>query len=128
MKVNAVSNIGASSIYGGESKRKTFKGYVNGNYYSDEIIKKAKKALFDSNWKEKILAKKRTLKDSFSSWHNRSGQNDIAGRVLMGVFTLGLTEVTWGLTQAAMDAMDNDNIDKEIEEIERCIEDLRKGG
>ena len=45
----------------------------------------------------------------------------------MGIFTLGLTEVTWGLAQAAMDASDNNDIDKKIEEIEDCMNNLRNG-
>ena len=96
---------------------------MNGKYYADEIIMEAKKALKNPNWRNKFIAQKKSLGESLANWHNREG-NELAGRVLMGIFTLGLTEVTWGLANAAMDASDNKLIDKKIKQIEECMEDL----
>ena len=104
-----------------------FKGYVNGKYYEDEIIREAKKALKNPEWRDKFLNAKRTIGESFATWHKREG-DDLAGRILMGIFTLGLTEITWGLAQVAMDADDNKHIDRKIKKIEECMEDLGDGG
>ena len=84
-----------------------------------------KEAFKNPNWRKKFMQAKRTVGESFATWHEREG-NDLAGRVLMGIFTLGLTEITWGLAQTAMDAMDNKSIDRQVKEIEQCIEDLIK--
>ena len=119
MKIGAIANYHYSN-----STNKSFKGYVNGKYFADEIIKEAKLALKNPDWKNAFIAKKRSLGESFATWHNRQGSNDIAGRVLMGVFTLGLSEVTWGIAQAALDATDNKQIDETIKEIEECMEEL----
>lgn len=128
MRINQISSFNSNVYQKTHPNNTSFKGIVNGRYYRDEIIEAAKKALKDPNWKDRMLAKKRTLEESFATWHKRGGDNDLAGRVLMGIFTLGITEVTWGLSQAAMDAQDNHQIDKDIEEIERCIDDLGGGG
>lgn len=126
MKINQVSNSDNKVYQNINSYNKTFKGIVNGKYYKDEIIMEAKKALKNPNWRDKFLTSKKTIEESLSTWHKREGNNNIGARVLMGIFTLGLTEITWGLAQVAQDASDNSDIDKKIEEIENCMEDLGK--
>lgn len=123
MKINAINSFDNNTNYQ-KKNLKTFQGYINGKFYRDEVILEAKKALNNPDWKSKLIANKRTLGESLATWHQREGSNDIAGRILMGIFTLGLTEVTWGLTQAALDASDNRSIDKMIKEVEDCLETL----
>ena len=40
---------------------KSFKGYVNGKYYEDWIIREAKETMHNPNWKDKFLKKKKLL-------------------------------------------------------------------
>ena len=113
------------TVHAEKNDKKTFKGSVNGNFYTDEVIKEAKEAFKNPNWRKKFMQAKKTVSESFSNWHEREG-NDLTGRILMGIFTLGVSEITWGLAHTAMDAMDNKSIDRHVQEIERCIEDLKK--
>ena len=121
-----ISPVASNNITNKTNKlcNKSFQGYVNGKFYKDEVIAEAKKALNNPDWKNKLLARKRTIGESLATWHQREGANDIVPRILMGIFTLGITEVTWGLTQIAMDKFDNKSIDKHIKEIEDCLDDL----
>ena len=129
MKVPAISQMNNINHKKTNSTNKTynqsFKGYVNGKFFRDEIILEAKEALKNPNWKDKFLNSKRSLGETLATWHEREGANDIAGRVLMGIFSLGITEVTWGLAYRAMDVMDNNTINKKIKEIEECMKNLR---
>ena len=127
MKINKISF--DNNVYqkaNQTNNRPTFKGHVNGKFYRDEIINEAKKALKNPKWKEELLNQKRSLGETLATWHTREGSNDIVGRVLMGIVTLGLTEITWGLVHRALDVSDNKDIDKHIEELENCIDDLGK--
>ena len=127
--ISEVNNINqAKNNYSNNKTSKTFKGYVNGKYFRDEVISEAKKALKNPNWREKFLAQKKSLGDTLSTWHKREGSNDIAGRVIMGIMTLGITEVTWGLANRAMDASENKGIDNFIREVEDCMDNLRRSG
>lgn len=128
MKINKINF--DNSVYQNSGKinknnKPSFQGYVNGKFFKDEIIKEAQSALKNPDWKNKLLTQKISLGETLATWHKREGSNDIVGRVLMGIFTLGLTEVTWGLAHAAMDASDNKKIDNHIKEIEDCIENLK---
>ena len=130
MKINRVEVVGINNHklnQSNKNSRQSFQGFVNGNYYKDEVIQEAKKALNNPNWKEKFLARKKTLGETLSTWHEREGSSDLTSRVLMGIFTLGISEVTWGLANRAMDVSDNREIDLFIEEVENCIDDLGGG-
>ena len=129
MKINKISF--DNNVYqkaNQTNNKPAFKGLVNGKFYRDEIINEAKKALRNPEWKDKFLNQKISLGETLATWHKREGANDIVGRVLMGIFTLGLTEITWGLTNRILDVWDNKDIDKTIIEIENCIEDLKNDG
>ena len=75
MKINQILNYNNNNYHNTNHRKNNFKGYVNGNYYRDEIIMEAKKALNNPNWKEKFLASKTSLGESFSTWHKRSRKN-----------------------------------------------------
>ena len=45
----------------------------------------------------------------------------------MGICTLGITEITWGMAYRVMDARKNKRIDKLIKDVEDCINDLGNG-
>lgn len=119
-----ISKISTFSNQQNKTRNQNFCGYVNGKFYRDEVINEARNALKNPEWKEKIIARKRTLGETLSTWHEREGSNDLATRILMGIFTLGLTELTWGAAHRIMDASDNKEIDNLIKEIEECIVDL----
>ena len=123
MKINQITNRDNRS-YRTNYHQKTFKGIVNGKYFSEEVIAEAKKALNNPHWRDKFLARKRTINESLSTWHEREGSNDLTGRILMGIFTLGISEITWGLAQTAMDASDNKSIDDFIKQVEECMKNL----
>ena len=130
MKINPITNSSNFNypLNQTNNANKSFKGIVNGKYYRDEVIREAKKALFNPNWRDKFYARKRDVGETLATWHRREGSNDLATRIFMGVATLGLTEVTWGLAHLADDASENRSIDKFIKEVEECMEDLGSGG
>ena len=45
----------------------SFKGSANGKYYEDWIIKEAKEAMHNPNWKDKFLKKKKEMTNSTRS-------------------------------------------------------------
>ena len=108
-------------------KQQNFKGYVNGNYYKDEIIEKAKEALDNPLWKEKYLRTKASISERVSSWHEEFDEfGGKKGRILLGVLTLGISEVLMNTGIAAGTAMSNSAVDKTVNEIEKCMKDLKK--
>ena len=109
-----------------KTNNNSFQGYVNGKFFEDKIISEAKRALKNPKWKEELLSRKRDFAESITTWHQREGQNDIASRVIMGVMTLGLTEISWGLITRVSDIVENKEIDEKIKNIEDCIEQLKK--
>lgn len=112
---------------GKNTNQPSFQGWVNGSYYKDEIIKEAKAAFDNPNWRDKFIAKKKSIGESLSTWH----ENDSAGlpaRIICGICSFGLTEIGFGTICTLEDQAENRRIDKMIKEIRDCIEDMRKGG
>lgn len=107
----------------------TFKGYVNGNYYKDSVIKIAKEALRNPNWKREFLERKELNKKNIYKWHEGLfDDNETANRILGAIFSLGLSELFFTGLFTANCVVDNALIEKKINEIERCIDDLRGAG
>lgn len=107
---------------------KSFKGSTNGKYYEDWIIKEAKEAMHNPNWKDKFLQKKKTVSDSLKTWQDTldtgGEEENIATRVILGVCSLGISEIGFGALGILEDRDENKRIDKTINKIRDCIEDL----
>lgn len=107
---------------------KSFKGSANGKYYEDWIIKEAKEAMHNPNWKDKFLKKKKTVSDSLKTWQDTldtgGEKENIATRVILGICSLGITEVGFGTLGVLEDKSENKRIDETINKIHDCIEDL----
>lgn len=107
---------------------KSFKGSANGKYYEDWIIKEAKEAMHNPNWKDKFLQKKKTVSDSLKTWQDTldtgGEEENIATRVILGVCSLGISEIGFGALGILEDRDENKRIDKTINKIRDCIEDL----
>ena len=107
---------------------KSFKGSANGKYYEDWIIKEAKEAMHNPNWKDKFLKKKKTVSDSLKTWQDTldtgGEEENIATRVILGVCSLGISEIGFGALGILEDRDENKRIDKTINKIRDCIEDL----
>lgn len=125
MKIYAIN---ASNDYATKNNTKmtqmspNFKGYVNGNFYRDEIIQKAKQAVKDP----KILKafKQKSFIETYKTWHEGNMANSKGERILLGIFTLGLSEITWTLFGRLSDIMDNMEKKKDLDEILNCMHDL----
>ena len=106
----------------------SFKGSANGKYYEDWIIKEAKEAMHNPNWKDKFLQKKKTVSDSLKTWQDTldtgGEEENIATRVILGVCSLGISEIGFGALGILEDRDENKRIDKTINKIRDCIEDL----
>ena len=106
-----------------------FNGYVNGHYYKDEIIALAKEYRYKKNWKDVLRSRKESIGEAVSNWHYEYANADDtcppASRVLMGIFTLGMSEVLMDTTTAISAAVRNSGIEKQINEIAKCIDDLK---
>ena len=123
MRIQPIIN---SNDYG-NCKPRTFKGYINGHYYSDEIISKAKKALKNPHWRDELLRQKSNVIDDVASWHE--GIQDQGGgftRTMAAILSFGATEVVVDSIVAAGSAMNNASINKEINQIAKCLDDLRR--
>ena len=108
----------------------SFKGFVNGKYYEDWIIKEAKEAFDNPKWRNKFLKNKKTVTESLKTWQDTldtggDAENKVT-RVLMGIFSLGATEVGYGALGIIEDQQKNKEIDRNIEKIEDCMVDLNK--
>ena len=107
---------------------KSFKGSANGKYYEEWIIKEAKEAMHNPNWKDKFLKKKKTVSDSLKTWQDTldtgGEEENIATRVILGVCSLGISEIGFGALGILEDRDENKRIDKTINKIRDCIEDL----
>lgn len=125
MKIFAIN---ASSGYANKSNSKTaqvnqtFKGYVNGKFYKDEIIRKAKQALKEP----KILKafKQKSFLDTYKSWHEGNMASSKGERILLGILTIGLSEISYTLFARLNDIMDNEDKKKELDQILNCMQDL----
>ena len=107
----------------------TFKGYVNGNYYKDSVIKVAKEALRNPDWKREFLEQKELNKKNIYKWHEGLfDDNKTANRILGAVFSLGLSELFFTGIFTANCVVDNALIEKKINEVERCMDDLKAEG
>ncbi len=125
MRIQKVEN---TSIINKNHNAKSFKGTANGNYYEDWIIKEAKEAMHNPNWKDKFLQKKKTVSDSLKTWQDTldtgGEEENIATRVILGVCSLGISEIGFGALGILEDRDENKRIDKTINKIRDCIEDL----
>ena len=125
MRIQKVAN---TSIINKNHNAKSFKGTANGNYYEDWIIKEAKEAMHNPNWKDKFLQKKKTVSDSLKTWQDTldtgGEEENIATRVILGVCSLGISEIGFGALGILEDRDENKRIDKTINKIRDCIEDL----
>lgn len=104
----------------------SFKGYVNGKFYDDWIIQKAKSALKDPSW-EKTFRKNQNYLNEYLKWHEAiEDQGGLKTRVISGIFSFGATEVLMGgltLIAAAID-----DTEKVINNVKDCMIDLLKSG
>ena len=132
MKIQTIENSNDSyyhkNSFSKNSKRNpNFRGIVNGRYFENEIIKEAKEAFSNPNWKRKFLEMKTSVGETLSTWHDRDNAG-IGGRIIGAICSFGLTEIGFGLVCTLQDQADNKMIDKKIEAIEDCIEEFKKGG
>ena len=104
-----------------------FRGYVNGNYYKDSVIAAAKAALKDTKWKEKLLEQKKDNIEGILKWHD-TFDTDVGNRIVGAIFSLGLSELVFTTLSATTCIIGNTLIEKEIDQIARCIDDLRHEG
>lgn len=124
MRIQKITNNNYQTVKNANS----FKGVVNGKHYEDEIIKEARKALKDPNWKDKFVKQKKTASEAIASWHDSldAGGNseNLASRIAMGISSLGLTEVGFGTLEVIETRQENKRIDKKIDNIKDCMEDM----
>lgn len=121
MKVQRIDN---TRNYKNNNKL-AFQGTVNGKYYEDWVIAKAKATMHNSNWKDEFLKRKKNVTQTLEQWHeNLDVEGPKTTRVLMGIMSLGVTEVGYGLLSLFERKQDNEEIAREIEEISNCIADL----
>lgn len=97
MKIQAIKNANNTGFQTQNLNKNfnqpSFKGYVNGKFYDDWIIQKAKSALKDPNW-EKTFRKNESFGEGYLKWHEIiEDQGGIKTRVLSGILTLGASEV-----------------------------------
>ena len=129
MKIQRIEYLNNNNISNNHSK--TFKGFVNGNYYKDEIIELAKKYRYSSTWKDDLRKNKETIEHAIANWHDDvvwgagDGEYNKTNRVFLGCFTLGLSEVLMGASSGISAAIKNKKIESMISEIAKCIDDLR---
>ena len=127
MRIQKITNNNYQTVKNANS----FKGVVNGKHYEDEIINEAKKALNNPAWKDKFVQQKKTASEAISSWHDSldagGHSENIAARVALGVCSLGLTEVGFGALEVFETRQENKRIDKKIDNIKDCMDDLRGG-
>ena len=108
----------------------SFQGIVNGHYYKDEIIALAKKYRYSSNWKEELRKGKESIEHAINNWHREvnwgdGGEYDTTNRTMLGIFTLGISEVIMGAGSSISAALNNKKIENMINEIAKCIDDLK---
>ncbi len=126
-KISIVNNITQQKNITTNNMSLNFKGKVNGKEYEDWIIKEAKEALDNPKWRNEFLKQKQTVSEAISNWHETlDTEAPKTTRVLMGIFSLGVTEVGYGLLNIAETRQENKQIDKKIEHIEDCMIDLQK--
>jgi hypothetical protein len=99
-----------------------FKGYVNGKFYRDEIIQKAREAVKEP----KVLKafKKKSFIDTYKTWHKGNMANSIGERITLAIFTLGISEISWTLFGRLSDIAENSQKEKDLDEILNCMHDL----
>ena len=111
-----------------KNNMQTFKGFANGRYYDDWIIKEAKEAMNNPDWKDKFIQKKKTVSDSLKTWQDTldtGGENEnMATRVILGICSLGISEIGFGALGILEDKNENKRIDETINKIRNCMEDL----
>lgn len=129
MRIQKVEN---TSVINKNRNAKSFKGYVNGKYYEDWIIKEAKEALDNPKWQDKFLEKKKSVSQSLKTWQDTldtgGEEENIATRVFLGVCSLGISEIGFGALGILEDRDENKRIDKTISTIKDCIIDILNGG
>lgn len=107
--------------------KKSFKGYVNGHYYSDEVILRAKEALNNPNWKNDLLKMKSSVINEVATWHEGlENQGGGLTRVLIGILSFGASEVLMDSAVALGTTISNASINKRINDIAKCLDDLRR--
>lgn len=127
MKLYAISS---SNDFSNKSNSKSisannsFKGYVNGKFYRDEIIQKAKKAL--DNPEILKAFKQKSLLDTYKTWHEGNMATSKGERIALAIFTLGISEVSWTFFGRLNDIMENKDKQKDLDEILSCMKDLKK--
>lgn len=107
----------------------SFQGYINGNYYKDEIISLAKNYRNNSSWKEELRKNKVSLPNAISNWHNNISWSDEKGspktnRFFLAFITAGLGEIIAGIGLGISSIIKNYKIEKEINKIDKCLKDL----
>lgn len=125
MKLYAISvtnDLGKKSSSKPTSVNSSFKGYVNGKFYRDEIIQKAKKALENPEILKSF--KQKSLLDTYKTWHEGNMATSKGERIALAIFTLGISEVSWTFFGRLNDIMENKDKQKDLDEILSCMKDL----
>lgn len=130
IKIQAITNVNNASYQNkkvnNNINRPTFQGWVNGNYYKDEIIELAKKYRFSSTWKSEMREGKESIDHAIANWHG-GGEDDTACRVITAITSFGLSELIMDTASGIGAAVNNKKIENMINEITKCIDDLNKG-
>lgn len=130
MRIQSITNVSNTNYQvkkvGKNNIQPSFQGYVNGNYYKDEIIALAKKYRYSSTWKDELRKGKESIKHAISNWHNEyANDEDGIGRTITAVTSFGLSELIMNTATGVGAAVKNRKIEKMINEIAKCIDDLR---
>ena len=109
-----------NSVYQNNSNKTSFKGYINGNYYTDSIIKASKDALKNSNWEQELLAKRVSFLKQYIDFSHGSNLH----RVLFAIMSLGMSEFIFAGLYGLNTYINNGIIKETIKDMKHCIKDL----
>jgi len=129
MRVQKITTNYQTKNYQTKNNTQSFRGFVNGKYYTDHVISEAKKAMRNPNWQKEIRNEYKEYLKGYVTWHE--GIKDQVGattRALAGILTLGASEVLVAGTAAAAAAANRIGVEKRINEIKDCIIDLLESG
>lgn len=131
MRIQSITNVSNANYQakkvGKNNIQPSFQGYVNGNYYKDEIIALAKKYRYSSTWKDELRRMKSDVVNDVATWHEAiKDQGGALTRGLCALLSFGASEVLVGGMAATAGIINNVSIEKQINEIAKCMDDLNK--
>ena len=110
MSIRSLSKF--SSDFSNRKKNTSFKGYVNGKYYDETVIKLAKRCLGNLEYRKEI----QTECTNFLKRYFYTPKDCIIPRLIASVGTFGLTEIFIAATTQSKIS--------EIKKIRKCLVDL----